>query len=188
MSEAAEGERAQVWYGSESDPFRAMHDVFEVVRPDGERQLYECGGWSGKPESAVQAALVAAGFVGGEPLEVAVRAIDPEDGVEMNRHFGFYVEPAELGAVEDALRDGLRGALGGYTGVLMGQSGFHRSVYAFTFAWKAAGKPPVLLAHPSSARSGRKGHGGPGTLIDPHKIDRRARLALQRFRELTRGS
>ncbi len=55
---------AEIWYCTESDPFRALHDLFEVKHGD-RRQLYECRGWGGRPESAVKAALSAAGFIGG---------------------------------------------------------------------------------------------------------------------------
>lgn len=184
MSDEVTDERAQIWYATESDPFRALHDVLELVRGE-DRQLFECGGWSGRPESCVTAALMAAGCVPGDPREVSVRALDPEDGIDVIRHFGFRVDDAALGAAEEAIRAGLRGDLGGWTGVLMGQVGFHRSVLAFSHVWAAAGKPPLLLAHPPSDRSRAAGVGGPATLITPHELDRRARLALSRFRELT---
>ncbi len=67
----------------------------------------------------------------------------------------------------------------------MGQVGFHRSVYAFSHVWSAAGKPPILLAHPPSPRATGKATGEPATLTLPHELDRRARLALSRFKELT---
>jgi hypothetical protein len=179
---SADRPQAELWYATESDPFRALHDVLELARGE-DRQLYECGGWSGRPESAVQAVLGAAGFIGAEPRPVSVRALDP--GVEVVRHFGFAVEDEALGAVEEAIRTGLRGDLGGFTAVLMGQVGFHRSVYAFAHVWTAAGKPPILLVHPSADRSHARGQGGPATLLGPHEIDARARLALSRFRELS---
>lgn len=185
MSDEAQAEEtfAEVWYATESDPFRALHDVFEVTRGE-ERQLYECAGWSGRPEGCVQATLAAAGFTDGAGREVGVRALGEEDGIDVIRHFGFRVPMVAIGEVESALRTGLRGDLGGFTAVLMGQAGFHRSAYAFSFAWAAAGKPPVLLAHPPSDRSRSPGQGGPAPLIGAHEIDRRARLALARFREL----
>jgi hypothetical protein len=174
---------AEVWYCTESDPFRALHDVFEVKHGD-RRQLYECRGWGGRPESAVKAALGAAGFVGGSPREVGVRALSDE--VDVIRHFGFHVDPGEIGAVEEALREGLMGNLGGWTSVLMGQAGFHRSVYAFAHTWAQAGKPPILLAHPPSERSRARGVGGPAALVGAHELDPRARLALSRFQQLSK--
>jgi hypothetical protein len=177
--------RTQIWYATESDPFRALHEVFEVVRGD-ERQLFECGGWTGRSESCVTAALTAAGFVNGSARAVSVRQISPEDGVDVIRHFGFQVDDDAVDAADEALRAGLRGDLGGWTAALMGQVGFHRSVLAFSHVWAAAGKPPILLAHPPSDRATGKATGGPATLTSPHELDRRARLALSRFKELTR--
>lgn len=185
MSEPMADARTQIWYATESDPFRALHEVFEVVRGD-ERQLFECGGWTGRSESCVTAALTAAGFVNGSARAVSVRQISPEDGVDVIRHFGFQVDDDAVDAADEALRAGLRGDLGGWTAALMGQVGFHRSVLAFSHVWAAAGKPPILLAHPPSDRATGKATGGPATLTSPHELDRRARLALSRFKELTR--
>ncbi len=93
MTDDPTDDRARVWYATESDPFRALHDVIEVARGE-ERQLFECGGWAGKSESCVTSALVAAGFVSGAAREVSARAISPESGVEVIRRFGFLVETA----------------------------------------------------------------------------------------------
>jgi hypothetical protein len=174
----------QIWYGSENDPFRALHDLFEVTRGE-DRYLYECTGWEGRSDSCVKAALSAAGFIGGSPREVFLRKLDPGDGVEITRHFGFEVEDSMFGAVEEALLVGLSGDLGGWTSALMSQVGFHRSIYAFSHIWAAAGKPPVRIAHPTQERARSKGASGPASLTEPHELDPRARLALSRFKELT---
>lgn len=169
-------QQAEVWLVSDADHFRAMHDMIAIFRPDGETTIYECDDQAFKAEKPVAAALAAAGFGGSHASPVTVRRSKAAGGGFV-RHRGFHVSPDKLGEVEMIVKIALAGNLGGFTGVLMGQVGFHRSAFAFEYAWAAAGMPPIRVAQPPLCPSA-EGDGAPGSIFERAVADPRVLSTL----------
>ncbi len=172
-----------VWYGTRSDPMLALQPVLWFSDPAGNKGILETEGWGGgaEPESCVTSALRAAGFVGGEARLSRLRLLDDER--QCIRHHGFNVPEARWSLVESTMREVLMGSLGGWTGVLAGQTGFHAPAYMtqiFGVLWATAGRPPVHVAHhlpPAPGKSGRT----PAELSAFPLTDRRLLMLLERF-------
>jgi hypothetical protein len=65
----------------------------------------------------------------------------------------------------------------------MGQVGFHRSAFAFEYAWAAAGMPPIKVRQPSLCRSGYGAH-GPASIHEHALADPRLLQTLARTNEI----
>ncbi len=172
---------AWVWLAADADDARAMHDSIALVHGD-QGTIYECIGW--REQNPVEAALRAAGFNGeskGAPVEITVEPIGDRHRLVFLR--GFKVSPDKLSDVDAMIRMALRGDLGGFTPVLMAQVGFHRSFFAFEYAWAAAGKPAIHLRHPGMTLGG-VGSGAPGSIVTPAIANTRLRASLARADEL----
>ena len=170
-----QNDMAEVWLVSDAHSFRAMHDMIAVVRPDGSLTVYECDDQGFDPEKPIAALLGAAGFSGSHHSPVKVRTANAATGAGFVRHRGFRVPADQLAEVEMMIKIALAGNLGGFTGVHMGQIGFHRSVFALEYAWLAAGMPQTMIVHPNMGGSS-EGDGAPGSIFlqavaDPRILD-----------------
>ncbi len=174
--------QAEVWLVSDADHFRAMHDMIALIDPDGKTTIYECDDRGFQAEKPVRAVLAAAGFSGTHASPVKVRGHKGAAGGFV-KHRGFRVSPDKLGEVEMMVKIALAGNLGGFTGVLMGQVGFHRSAFAFEYAWAAAGKPPLHVAQPPLCPSA-EGDGAPGSIFERAAADPRVQSTLMLTGEL----
>lgn len=183
MSSAEQQEKqGEVWLVSDADDFRAMHDMIAIFRPDGETTIYECDEAGFEPKKPVLAVLGAAGFSGSFASPVRVRGHRAEGGGFV-RHRGFSVAKDKLGEVEMMIKIALAGNLGGFTAVHMAQAGFHRSVFAFEYAWAAAGMPSVRVQHPPVCASA-EGANAPGSIFERAVGDARVYSTLLRTGEL----
>ena len=178
--ESGEKDQIEVWQVADADDFRAMHDMIAIC-DGGECTVYECTDW--KEQSAVASVLAAAGFQGTLPEVVSVQTSSGADD-DLVKVRGFRITRGQRPEVELAIHQGLSGQIGGFAAVLMGQVGFHRSAYAFEYAWAAAGRPQVLVRQPALAGSGGGGADGPGGLFKSALSNVRLRTSLARFDEL----
>jgi hypothetical protein len=182
QGEREKEERAEVWLVADADHFRAMHDMIVIQRGD-EVVLLECDELEFRGEKPIAALLAAAGFSGGShasPVRVQVT-----EGVKAGfvPYRGFSVPASRIDEVEMMIRMALAGNLGGFTGVLMGQVGFHRSAFAFEYAWAAAGMPPIKVRQPSLCPSGEGAH-GPASIHEHALANPRLLQTLARTNEL----
>lgn len=168
----------QCWLVNEAEPCRSMHELILIERGDRASLLESA---SGGPVGPVQHLLSCAGFTGGGASKARVNELEV-DAVTFEKVMGFDVEADALGMVDVAARRALTGALGGFAPVAHGQSGFHRSEYAFLAAWNAAGKPPVIVLQPRFS-SGGDGRGVPSSILSAAIGNRRVLTAMDRFGE-----
>jgi hypothetical protein len=173
-------EYAEIWLVSDADHFRTMHDMIAVV-VDGTTRIYECESGH-EAEKPVRAVLGAAGFSGSNKSPVTVKTHNEAIGGFV-KHRCFHVPKDKLADVEMMIKIALAGNLGGFTGVLSGQTNFHRSAFAFEYAWAAAGMPAVRIAHPTMAQAA-SGNDAPGPILDRALADPRVFSTLLMHNEL----
>lgn len=187
-SRQAEAARVgSVWYATKADPLLALAPVLWLRSPDGEVTVLEpVGHPGGSPPSAVAAVLGAAGFLSPPKHPITVKSHDEDPGVV--RHFGFDVPASEWGAAFGAVKR-LAGALGGWTTVLAGQTGFHAPMYLneiLGVIWEQAGRPAWSVAH-AAPPSPTIGSGAPPVLTPYALTDVRVRAIDKRFGGLDKG-
>jgi hypothetical protein len=185
-------ERGSVWYGTRADPLLAMKPLLRFRAPgETTSEILEPRGTSTvAPESVVDAVLEAAGFGGrsGSPSSLALL----DDARQFVPHYGFSVTSERWEAVRSALRRFLSGSLGGWSNVLMGQTGFHapaNMTHVFGALWAEAGRPPVTVAHNLGTKPHKDGDErvAPATLLGFFRSDRRSDLLFERFGKLEPG-
>jgi hypothetical protein len=175
----AKKEMAEIWLVADADHLLAMHDMIAVYKGD-QATVYECAEW--QERRPVEAVLGAAGFSGALASAVEVRAVH-RPGAGIVKHRGFAVEMDEIARLEMIIRMALGGSLGGWTGVVMSQVGFHRSVFAFEYVWAAAGMPTIMVRHPDFV-SGSEGDRRPGPIFEQALANPRHLYTLSRNGEL----
>ena len=176
-----------IWYATKADPLLALEPVLWVRSPDGEVTVLEPVGTSGSaPPSAVQAVLGAAGFLTPPKHAMTVKSHDESLGIV--KHFGFDVPESHWGPAFGAVSS-LSGSLGGWTTVLVGQTGFHAPTHVAELlgvVWERAGCPAFTVGH-AAPPSPAHGNGAPAVLT-PHALgDVRVRAIANRFGGLDAG-
>jgi hypothetical protein len=172
-------EMAEIWLVADADHLLAMHDMIAVYKGK-QTTIYECAEWQEK--RPVEAVLGAAGFAGGAGSAVEVRATyNPGAGIVKYR--GFAVEMEEVARLEMIIRMALGGSLGGWTGVVMSQVGFHRSIFAFEYVWAAAGMPTIMVRHPDFV-GGSEGDRRPAPIFETALANPRHLYTLSRNGEV----
>jgi hypothetical protein len=136
--------QATVWLAHPAEDLRRNHGMVVLARGDT-ATAYELGGW--KEEKPIARLMALAGYAPSKPLgtgprvvEVAAQAFVPI--------MGFRVPNAMLGAITMRVDQAMRGELGGFSSLSLGQLGFHQAHTAFMAAWQAAGSPEMHVRKP----------------------------------------
>jgi hypothetical protein len=133
-----------VWLAQPAEDLRRGHHVVVLAR-GGSLQAYEIDGW--KEEKPIARLLSLAGHAPAKPLGTAPRLVNVDEQM-LVPVMGFSVPQGKLGAVTLKLAQAMRGELGGFSALGLGQLGFHQAHTAFQAAWEAAGKPPMQVRRP----------------------------------------
>jgi hypothetical protein len=128
----------------DADDYRAMHVVVDLAEGE-DRTTLESRGW--QPRKPIDHVLSVAGFTSSGGAAGTFAQVEPHVPLVTLRSFSV-TDPARKKVVRAMVNRALAGDLGGFHAVAHGQTGFHMAIWAFEYAWQAAGCPPVRVHHP----------------------------------------
>jgi hypothetical protein len=136
----------------EADDMRALHKLVGMQRGEERWTYWEATGVTlGSP---VEALLGVCGFAGKQPPRPTVRALG-EDDVTCVPLFGFNVPASMYGEVRAAIMDLASGQIGGFSPVVVSQSGFHdAAIDVLSYVWSQVGRPPIWVRSPATETRG----------------------------------
>lgn len=168
----------------EADDLRAMHRLIGLKRGEEPWVYYDC---SGVPAltSPVDALLSVCGFAGAPPPRPQVRTLK-EDEVSCVPLLGFTVPRAMYPAVRTAIQQIMSGQIGGFSPILVAQSGFHDAgIDVLSYVWSQAERPPLWVRAPGADTRGG-GASVPEGLL-PHAHGNASFRASDYLRRVSRG-
>jgi hypothetical protein len=130
----------------EADDLRSLHKLIGTKLDEEPWKYWDA---AGVPlTSAVENLLGVCGYGGAAPPVPEVRAISEED-INAVPLLGFTVDASEYGTVRSAIVAMASGQIGGFTPIVVAQSGFHdAAIDIMAYVWSLSGRPAFWIRRP----------------------------------------
>lgn len=137
-------ESPMVWLAQPAEDLRRNHGMVVLAR--GKSAIaYEIGGW--QEEKPIDRLFSLAGYAPPKPVSTSPQPVNVDEQA-FAPIMGFKAPPGTLGSITMRLSQAMKGELGGFSSLSLGQLGFHQAHTAFMAAWEASGKPPLHTKQP----------------------------------------
>jgi hypothetical protein len=151
-SETKQEPKLHVALCREADDLRSLHKLIGTKLGDEPWKYWDA---AGVPlTSAVENLLGVCGYGGAAPPVPEVRAISEED-INAVPLLGFTVEASEYGTIRSAIIQVATGQIGGFTPIVVAQSGFHdAAIDVMAYVWSLSGRPTFWIRRPPMGSRG----------------------------------
>jgi hypothetical protein len=151
-----------VWLAQPAEDLRRNHGMVVLAR--GKNAVaYEMGGW--QDEKPIDRLFALAGYTPPKPVSTAPQPVNVDEQA-FAPIMGFKAPSGTLGSITMRLAQAMKGEMGGFSSLSLGQLGFHQAHTAFMAAWEVAGKPPIHKKQPQWVDLGASVGGAPLPVAD----------------------